>query len=55
MLLEHGALGMLLPHIEGDPCVILMETCALVLLQHDIVLREIIGPTSTPCVGPTTP
>jgi len=55
MLLEHGALGMLLHCIEGDSHAILMETCMLVLLQHYIVFREIVGPTSTPCVGPTTP
>jgi len=55
VLLEHGALGMLLRCIEGDRRAILMETYGLVLLQHDIVLRETIGPTSTLCVEPTTP
>ncbi len=55
VLLEHGALGVWLRHIEGDLCAALMETYALVLLQHNIVLMKVIGPTSTPRVGPTTP
>jgi hypothetical protein len=55
VLLERGALAMLLCHIEGDPCIALMENCGLVLLQHNIVLTEIIGPTSTPRVGLATP
>jgi hypothetical protein len=49
VLLEHGAFGVLLHRIQGDLRAILMETCALVFLQHNIVLKEIIGPT-TLCV-----
>ncbi len=42
------SLGLLLRRIKRDPRAVLMETCALVLLQRDIVLKEIVGPTSNP-------